>query len=101
MPTGTRSIMSTNSTTKPMTATASVLMKRSLDGLGERRRLRHQLRMEDQAPGPDRDQEHGRYVPRPGERHEGPGRQVEIVGRDVGRARVDHLVEQHRGLDRD
>src|SRR5215468_2520856 len=59
------------------------------------------LRVEDQPPGTDSDQQHGRYVARPRDREERPGRQMEVDGQDIVVAGGDHLVEQGVGLHRD
>ena len=68
MPTGTRSSISANSATKPMMATASVLML-SFDRLDFvlHGRVHHVVGMEDQPIGANRDQQHGRNVAEPGD----------------------------------
>src|SRR5580692_11829202 len=96
MPTGTRSTISTNSATNPRTATASVLMPRSLRAL--ELGVVHVLGMEDQPIGPDRNQKHGRDVANPGDREERPGRQMQVEGRDMVLIGAPHLVEQRPGL---
>src|SRR5689334_17649400 len=83
MPTGTRSSISANRLTKPIRATAS-LLTRSLHGLDFG--IVHQIRMEDQPPGPDRDQQHGGDVADPGHQEERPHRHLQIHGDDMAGA---------------
>src|SRR5580692_11729591 len=98
MPTGTRNSISANSATKPVMATASVLMPRSLRGLEFR--VVHVFGMEDQPIGADRNQKHRGDVTDPGHRKERPGRHVQVEGRDVVPVGAAHLVEQRPGLRR-
>src|SRR6185369_1268954 len=97
MPTGTRSSINMNRTTKPTTAMASVLMC-SLGFMFFRVLLSKRLRLEDQAPGADRDQHHGRNVAGPRDRVERPGRDVQVIREHVVDIGAAHLVEQHGGL---
>src|SRR5215213_8465774 len=102
MPTGTRSSISTNSTTKPMMATASVLNSKlmpraSFDQLDLELPARHQLRAEDQPVGADRDQQHGGGSAKPGDCEERPGRQPQLERREVGVVGRNDLVEQRVG----
>src|SRR5258708_7438713 len=99
MPTGTRSSISTNSTTKPMMATASVLMiRRSFDRL-DLVLAAHELGPEDQPVGAHRNQQHGGGVAEPGDREERPGRQPQLERRQVGVVGRNDFVEQRVGLD--
>src|ERR1700694_2257689 len=99
IPTGTRKSISANRTTKPMTATASVLMRlASLDGL-HGQLLAHELfRLEYEAIGSGRDQKHSRGVAAPGHGEERPRRQAHIEGAHVVGVGADHLVEKRIGL---
>ncbi|KAH2808148.1 hypothetical protein KXV85_006099, partial [Aspergillus fumigatus] len=54
----------------------------------------HLFRMEDQAIGADRDQEHGGEIAGPGHREERPGRHVQVEGQHIVVPGVAHLVEQ-------
>src|SRR5262249_26751042 len=97
MPTGTRSSISTNSTMKPMIATASELMGVSLDrldliGAGDA------FGMEDEAIGAHRDEKYGRDVADPRHGEERPRGQTEIQGQHVVGAGADDLVEQRPGM---
>src|SRR5688572_9084389 len=96
MPIGTRSSISTNRTTNPMTATRSGLM-RSLDR-PDRRIAAEEFGMEDQPVSAHGDQQHGGDVTDPGEREERPHRQPQVEGEQVRIARGYHLVEQGVGL---
>src|SRR3954468_11449550 len=71
MPTGTRSSISANRLTKPIRATAS-LLTRSLRDLDFG--IVHQIWMEDQPVGSDRDQQHGGDVADPRHQEERPYR---------------------------
>src|SRR4051794_6467153 len=98
MPTGTRKSISTNKTTKPVTATASALMRPpSLDRLHGVRPV-DPVGMEDQAIGTNRNEQNGRDVTEPGHGEERPRRQVQVVGEDVVVIGLHDLVEQHDGL---
>src|SRR3954469_8033138 len=98
MPTGTRNSISANSATKPMMATASVLMvRRSFDRL-DLVLAAHQLGPEDQPVGANRDQQHGGGVAGPGDQEERPGRQAQLERRQVGVVSRNALVQQRVGL---
>src|SRR5215471_10863436 len=97
MPTGTRSSINTKSTTKPMTATTSVLTSASLDGL-DRWAAAEDLRPHDETEGAHRDQQHRRDVAQPGDEEERPDRQVEVVGQHMVGACRHHFVEERAGL---
>src|ERR1700680_3817876 len=99
IPTGTRKSINANRTTKPMTATASVLMRlASLDGL-HGQRLAHELfRMKYEAIGSDRNQKHRRGVAEPGDGEEWPRRQAHIEGAHVVSVGADYLVKKRIGL---
>src|SRR5581483_10858211 len=98
MPTGTRKSISANSATNPMTATASVLMPRSLRGL--QLGIVHLLGMEDQAVSADRDQQHRGNIAGPCDCEEWPSRHVHVERRDMVAIGAPHLVEQRPGLHR-
>src|SRR5712691_9390211 len=99
MPTGTRSSISTNRTTKPRMAMASELMI-SFDRV-DLTRLAQQFGMKDQAIGAHRNQDQRRHVAGPGQREERPGRQPQIEGEHVVGARARDLVVERPGLHRD
>src|SRR3954464_15890595 len=94
MPTGTRSSISANRLTKPIRATAS-LLTRSLRDLDFG--IVHQIRMEDQPVGSDRDQQHGGDVADPRHQEERPYRYLQIHGDDMAGAGVGDPCEQHGG----
>ena len=98
MPTGTRSSISANRLTKPIRATASLLMP--IYSAVLILAIVHLIRMENQPPGPDRDQQHRRDVADPRHQKERPDRHLQIHGHDVLGARAHHLVEQRVGLHR-
>src|SRR5262249_39843570 len=97
MPTGTRSNIKMKSVTKPMMATASVLIERSLHGL-DLISAAHQLGLENQTVGANGDEQNGGDVARPSEREKRPGRQPQIKGQDIVMVGADDFVEQGRGL---
>src|SRR5690348_9794428 len=99
MPTGTRSSISAKSTTKPMTATASVLKRASFDGL-DRLAAAEDLWPHDQPKRAHRDQQHRRDIAQPSDEEERPDRQVEVVGQHMVGACCHHLVEERAGLHR-
>src|SRR5215470_9404002 len=70
----------------------------SLNRLSQRLSAPQILRVEDQPPGADGDQQHRGYVARPGDGKEWPGRQMKVDGEDVVVAGCVHLVEQRVGL---
>ncbi len=81
-------------------ATASVLIgASSLDRL-DLVLAAHLLGLEDQAIGAHGDQQHGGDVAEPGHQEERPGRQPQVEGEYIVRARGHDLVEQRIGLHR-
>src|SRR6202043_2807736 len=95
MPTGTRSSISANSTTKPRIATASVLKCgiASLDRL-DLVLAAGPIRMEDRPVGAHADKQHRRHVAEPGHQEKRPHRQPQVEGEYVIRIGAAHLVEQ-------
>src|SRR5271169_742155 len=106
MPTGTRSSISANKATKPMIATASVLKCKcaSSDYASFDRfdlvLAAQEVRVENEAIGAHRDQQHRGYVAEPGRQEKRPNREPQIERQHVVGPGAAHLVEQRVGLHR-
>src|SRR5215813_12924345 len=93
MPTGTRASISANRETKPIRAMRSLLISLFHRLLFEMLVVQR-FRPEGEAPGADRDQDHGADVADPGDRREGPGGDVQVEGLHVVAERDLDLVEE-------
>src|SRR6478672_8439910 len=94
MPTGTRNSIRANRLTKPMMATASVLICASLHRLDGLLVALDLFRIEHEPIRADCDQNHRRDVAGPGNGIERPSRQAKIEGQDIVAIGADHLVDQ-------
>src|SRR4030088_2035006 len=93
MPTGTRSSISTNRTTKPRMAIVSELIALTSFHRLDRVRPGQQLGMKNQTVGAPRKQKDRRHVADPGQQEERPGGKPQIEGEHVIGARALDLVE--------
>src|SRR5262249_37232407 len=100
MPTGTRRSINANRLTKPMMATASVLIDFSLHWSYGSFGTFDLVRIEHEPIGPDRDQHDRRHGTGPGDGVERPGREAQVEGGDVVVILADDLVDQRVGLHR-
>src|SRR5712691_2095874 len=101
MPTGTRSSISTNRTTKPRMAMASGLIEAISFHRFDLLRPAQQLRVEDQAIGTRCDQNDRRDVADPRQQKERPGGKPKVEGEHVVGARGPDLVVERPSLHRD
>src|SRR3954464_9067429 len=101
MPTGTRSSISTNRTTKPRTAMASELIARFSFHRPRGIPAFKQFGMKDQAIGAQRNQDDGGDVAEPGQQEERPSWKPQIEREHVVGARCPYFVVEGEGLHRD